>query len=157
MQASQALAHSGGGTGLGPLGPPAPRRACTARVRRDRRGGCVARRRARERWLRQQFRLTHLHSKFLQFSKYKWSKLWIPMLPSKLPSTKMPKALGGFLTSLSRNGSASWPKTQRPAPRKGVWPRVDLGFPRVVREVVRRVISTNHHWAKTRGVIAYPP
>jgi hypothetical protein len=27
-----------------------------------------------------------------------------------------------------------------------------LGFPRVVRGVVKRVISTNHHWAKTWGV-----
>jgi hypothetical protein len=33
---------------------------------------------------------------FLQFSNTKWSKLWIPKLLSKLPSTKMPKALGGF-------------------------------------------------------------
>jgi hypothetical protein len=34
----------------------------------------------------------------------------------------------------------------------GFWPGVDLGFSKVVRGVVRSVISTNHHWAKTRGV-----
>jgi hypothetical protein len=28
----------------------------------------------------------------------------------------------------------------------GVWPTVDLGFPRVVREDIKRVISTIYHW-----------
>jgi hypothetical protein len=37
----------------------------------------------------------------------------------------------------------------------GFWPWVNLGISWVVKGGVKRVISTNHHWAKTRGVTVH--
>jgi hypothetical protein len=61
--------HSGVGAGLGPLGPPVPRRAHAAWVQHDQRGGCVVRRRARVRPIQKQFDLTFFESNFLQILK----------------------------------------------------------------------------------------
>jgi hypothetical protein len=107
---------------------------------------------SRRLWTVNQGLVFHFHPPTPQTSNVTQQQSCVPWNSAHFSLWGVLKCLGKFWRTCQSSRMAQRGQREQWGFKLGFWPGVDLGFSWLARVCVKRVISTKHHWAKTRGV-----